>query len=361
MAETAGEKTESATPRRREEARKRGQVAKSADLSSIGVLLGVLLALRPLCRHAADVLTHYLEGSLRRLDTMNLSVHETMTLGGAAILALVQALGPLLLLALALGVLINVAQTGPMWSTEALQPNLNKLNPLTGFQRLISARGLVEMVKSVYKIGLISYICWTTIQGAYPQLCAVSRLDLMQGTAVVGETLGRLAMRVVATMLVLAALDYAFQRYQFEKQIRMSKEEVKQEMKQSEVSPQLRARIRARQREIAKKRMMEEVPKADVIITNPTHFAVALRYEMGKMAAPSVVAKGQDLIALKIRETAQLHDVPIVENPPLARALYAQVKIGGEVPGELYEAVAEVLAFVYQINKERRERAGIAL
>ena len=361
MPETSGEKTESATPQRRREARQRGQVAKSTELSSIVVLLGLIMALRGLCGHAAGVLTRYFEDVCRHLDTAELTIHSTMTLGGGAALALVQALGPMLMLAMALGVGVNIAQTGPLWAIESITPNLAKLSPLTGISRLVSMRGVFELGKSIYKMGLISYICWVTIRGAYPDLCNATRMDLMGGVGIIGDTLGRLATRVATVMLVLAALDYAYQRYQFEKQMRMTKDEVKREFKQQEVSPQLKARIRARQREMAKKRMMNEVPTADVIIANPTHFAVALRYDSGKMVAPTVVAKGQDLIALKIREQAQAHDVPIVENPPLARALFAQVKVGGTVPGELYEAVAEVLAFVYQINRERRERAGITL
>ena len=166
------------------------------------------------------------------------------------------------------------------------------------------------------------------------------------------------AFRVVGTLMVVAALDYGFQRYSFEKSIRMTKEEVKREHKQSEGNPQFKSRVRASQRELAKKRMMTDVPAADVIITNPTHFAVALKYKPGEHVAPRVVAKGQDLLAHKIREIAQHNDVPIVENPPLARALYKQVEIGREVPADLYEAVAEVLAFVYQINEDRPTRAG---
>ncbi len=360
MPETAGEKTESATPQRRREARQRGQVAKSTELSSIVVLLGLIMALRGLCAHAAGVLTLYFQTACRHLDAPDLTIHSTMTLGGGAAIALLSALGPMLLLAMALGIGVNIAQTGPLWAVESITPNFAKLNPLTGISRLVSMRGVFELCKSVYKIGLISYICWTTLRGAYPDLCNATRMDLLGGGAVIVNTLMRLSMRVATVMLVLAALDYAYQRFQFEKQMRMTKEEVRREHKESEVSPQLRARIRARQKEMAKKRMMTEVPTADVIIMNPTHYAVALRYDSGKMVAPTVVAKGQDLIALKIRELGQAHNVPIVENPPLARALFAQVKVGGAVPGELYEAVAEVLAFVYQINRERRERAGFA-
>ena len=361
MPETSGEKTESATPQRRKEARERGQVAKSTELSSIVVLLGLILALRGLCGHAANVLMRYFQDVCGHLNGAELTIPTTMALGKGAALALIQALAPMLLLAMALGVGVNVAQTGPLWSMQALTPKLDKLNPLTGLQRLVSMRGVFELGKSIYKIGLISYISWATIRGAYPDLSRTPRMDLMSGVGLVGDTLGRLAMRVATVMLVLAALDYAYQRYQFEKQMRMSKDEVRREHKQQEVSPQMRGRIRARQREMSKKRMMQEAQTADVIITNPTHFAVALRYDSGKMVAPTVVAKGQDFIALKIREQGQAFDVPIVENAPLARALYAQVKVGGAVPGELYEAVAEVLAFVYQINRERRERAGIHL
>jgi flagellar biosynthetic protein FlhB len=352
------DKTEAATPKRRSQARSRGQVAKSMELSSMTVLLGVLIALHNGVGRAGGLMLMYFQGTLRHLDDTRLTSQILMQVGAHFCLVVAQALAPLLLTAMILGVIVNIAQTGPMWATEALKPNFNKLNPLTGFKRFFSPRSLVELVKASYKIGLVCYIAWTTIQGSYPKLMLTSRMDLMEGMSMVGELAYRLALRIVMTMLVLAALDFAYQRWSTEKSMRMSKAEVKQEFKNMEGSPQMKARIRARQRAMAKKRMMADVPTADVIVTNPTHFAVALKYDPARMNAPIVVAKGQDWIALKIRELAQQNDVPIMENPPLARSLYKNGIVGREIPGDLYEAVAEVLAFVYQINQRRAGRGG---
>lgn len=350
------DRTESATPRRRNDARKKGQVAKSADLSSIVVLLGLLLALHSFGGASSQIIQNYIEGAFTHLDDAQLSVPLAMQQGGKMLLVLAQAVGPLVLTAMLLGTAVNLAQTGPIWAPTALQPDFNRLNPLTGFQRFVSAQALVTLAKSLYKIGIIAYIAFVTIRSSYPQLVMTTRLDVTQAVGLVGDVVYRMAVRVTVAMLVLAALDYCFQRYSHEKSLRMTKEEVKQEFKQMEGSPQLKARIRARQRQIAKKRMMAEVPTADVVITNPTHFAVALKYDAQKHTAPILVAKGMDLLALKIRELAQVNDVPILENPPLARALCKQVELGREIPADLYEAVAEVLALVYQINQRRRER-----
>jgi flagellar biosynthetic protein FlhB len=359
--EGGSDKTEAATPKRRSEARKRGQVAKSPELSSTFVLLGVLFALHGFGSATLRAIQEYMTGAFSHLDEAHLSSGLVMQQGGQALVTLFRAVGPLLLTGMLLGLLVNIAQTGPLWATEALKPDLNRINPLNGAKRFVSARALVELFKSCYKIGLVGYIAYITARSNYPRLVMMARMEVPQAVGLVGEVLYTMALRVVTTMLVLAALDYAWQRYQFEKSLRMTKQEVKEEHKQAEGDPQLKARIRARQRAIARKRMMAEVPKADVVVTNPTHFAVALKYEAGKVSAPVVVAKGQDLVALKIRELAQENDVPIVENPPLARALYKQADLGREIPADLYEAVAEVLAFVYQINQKRRERAGIGV
>ena len=354
------ERTESATPRRRDEARKRGQVAKSNDLASIAVLLGLLMALRGIGGTAGHILQGYFNGVFGHLDQATLSPSLAMQQGGQAFVTLAKAVGPLVMLAMGLGMAANVAQTGPVWAVQGLKPDFNRLNPLTGLTRFVSPRSLVELFKSLYKIGLVGWIAYTTLRGAYPELLTMARLDVGQAALLIVDVVFRMALRVASAMLVLAAVDYGYQRWQHEKSLRMTKEEVRQEHKQTDGNPQLKSRIRARQRAIAKKRMMSDVPTADVVVTNPTHFAVALKYEANKMGAPRVVAKGQDVLAFKIREIAQANDVPIVENVALARALYKQVEIGREVPGDLYEAVAEVLAFVYQINAKRRARAGFA-
>lgn len=354
------DKTEQATPRRRGDARKKGQVAKSVELSSVVVLLAMIVAVNKLSGAMSHVVLEYFQNAFTHLDNLAMTPAIAMERGGAVALTLARALGPLLLVAMFFGVLVNIAQTGPMWAPEALKPDFNRINPLKGIQGFITPMAFVDLIKSFYKVFLVGYIAYVTVRGSFPQLVLMARLDISQAVGIIGEVVYRMAMRIGGAMLIMAALDYAFQRYSHEKSLRMTKHDVKQEFKQMEGSPMLKARIRSRQRQIARQRMMAEVPTADVVVTNPTHFAVALRYDLEKNAAPVVVAKGQDLVALRIRELAQSSDVPIVENPPLARTLYKQVDIGREIPGDLYEAVAEVLAFVYQVNQKRRERSGMA-
>ena len=356
----AEEKSEAATPRKRSDARKKGQVSKSQELSSIVVLLGIIMFLGGIVTHASGLLREYFSHIFLHLDNTQLTTPLAMKAAGELFVVFMRAIAPLLAVALTLGVLVNVAQTGFLWSPEALTPNLAKLNPLTGIGRLFQPRSLVELVKSFYKIMIIGWIAYGVINGAYPQLMTLSQMDLSQGIGFIGELVMKMALRVAATMLILAAGDYFFQRWQFEKSIRMTKQEVKQESKQMETDPQIKQRIRQRQREASRKRMMQDVPLSSVIITNPTHFAVALKYDPERSHAPILVAKGADLIALRIREIGKENDVPLVENPPLARALFKQVEIGHEIPGELYEAVAEVLAYVFRLDEERRQRMATA-
>jgi flagellar biosynthetic protein FlhB len=351
----AGEdRTEAATPRKRSEIRRRGQVARSHDLSSMIVFIGVVVCIHALGGGAASRLQAYMQKSLAGSPEMSLTPRVVFTQGAQAALLLLQTIGPFLLTALLLGLLVNTAQTGFLVSTQALRPDFHRLNPLVGFQRLLSGRGLVETIKALAKLAIIGYIAYATIIGSYPQLLETIRQDIPAVLSFVGELLYRITLRISLFLLVLSAADYGYQRWTFEKSIRMTKEEVKQEFKQHEGNPQMKARIRARMRQMARRRMMEEVAKAAVVITNPTHVAVALKYDAAVMSAPTVVAKGADLLAEKIRELAREHDVPIVENVALARALYKSVDIGREIPGEFYAAVAEVLAFVYRLNARRR-------
>ncbi len=350
------DKTEAATPKRRRDARKKGQVAKSSELSSLVVMLAITMEMPAIGANAAHVIQGMFIRTFGGLQNTQMSVAQVMSIGGMICITVVRAIGPLVALAMVCGVAANVAQTGPMLALERLQPNFSRLNPMQGLQRFFGATGLVELAKSVWKIGLIGYLCYTTVRAAYPHLLLLCRADLETGLDGVLAVVHTLIFRVVGAMFIVAALDYAYQRYNTEKQMRMTKEEVRQEFKQTEGSPLLKSRIRAKMRQMARKRMMSNVPTADVVVTNPTHFAVALKYEAGQMRAPRVVAKGQDLIALKIRELAQMNDIPIVENPPLARAIYKQTPVDGEIPPELYAAVAEVLAFVYKINMERAQR-----
>lgn len=356
----AGEdRTESATPRRRSEARKRGQVARSTELASTAVMLGLLFALHGLLGGSASVVAAYFAATVRRSAAPVLTPYSLYPLAAGALLALARVMGPLVGLAIALAAAANMAQTGPLLATERLKPDFNRLNPLAGAARFFSPPGLVELVKSFYKIGLVGAICYFTVHGAFPELQTLPRMAVQDAVADVMEMAYQMAMRVLVAMLALSALDYAFQRFNTEKSLRMTREEVKQELRQTEGNPQMRARIRARQRQMARNRMIAAVPDADVVVTNPTHFAVALKYKAKQMAAPTVVAKGQDLIALKIRDVAKEHNVPVVENPPLARTLFKQGQLGKEIPVELYQAVAEVLAFVYRLNAAKGGGRGL--
>ncbi len=356
----AGEKTEAATPRKRSELRRQGQIAKSQDLSSMVVFMGTILCLHAVGGASASRLRDYLKTSLLNANATPLSTHVLYAKAWQSAALIAATTGPYLMTAMLLGVLVNLLQTGFLVSPQALKPDFNRLNPLNGLKRFVSMRGIVETAKNIAKIAIIAWISWSTISGGYQELLATIRMDLPTIVGTIGDILFRLMIRISAFLLILAAADFGYQKHSFEKSIRMTKQEVKMESKQQEGDPLIKSRIRARQRQIAKKRMMSSVPLADVIITNPTHFAVALRYDQANMGSPQVVAKGADLLAQKIRELAMEHDIPIVENPPLARNLYKNVEIGREIPPDLFAPVAEVLAYVYAINARRRQRAGIA-
>jgi flagellar biosynthesis protein FlhB len=321
------------------------------------VFVGVIVCIHSVGGASIGHLQNYMKGALSGMSDTSLSVNTLYTLAIQAAFLLFQTIGPFLLTAMLLGVLSCMLQTGLLVAPQAMKPDFTRLNPLSGVKRLVSGRGLVETVKACGKLAIISWIAYATISGGYAELLGTINRDAPTMLASIGDLLYRLALRIALFLLILAAADYGYQRWSFEKSIRMTKEEVKQESKQQEGSPLVKSRIRARMRQIARRRMMESVPTADVIITNPTHFAVALKYDPLSMHAPQVVAKGADIMAQKIRDLAREHDVPIIENPPLARNLYKNVEIGREIPPELFGAVAEILAFVYQINR-RRGMAG---
>jgi flagellar biosynthetic protein FlhB len=350
------DRTESATPKKREEARKRGQVAKSTELSSSLVFLGVVFVLHMTLSSSSKYLMEYMRYGLGVPHVTPLDIPEVYHIATRFMTLLFQVVGPLFIGAIIIGVIVNMTQTGFMFSMQALTPDFNKLNPLKGVQRFLSARGLVETLKAMLKLFLIGYIAWSSIYQNYPAMLSIIRMDIPTLLSFIGNLVYQIALKVGLYLFILAAADYAWQRYSFEKSIRMTKEEVKQELKQSEGNPQIRARIRAKMRQIARRRMMESVPKADVVITNPTHFAVALEYKAESMKAPIVSAKGADLIARRIREIAEENHVPIVQNPTLARTIWKTVDIGQEIPSDLYAAVAEVLAYVYRINKRFQRR-----
>lgn len=351
-----GEKTEPATPRRREEVRKKGQVAKSADLNSSIVLLAAMLALYFLVPTLMRMLTDLTRSYLENAATMRIDQDSVSALTIKAILQAGVFFVPFMLIIGSAALLSNVAQVGFKLSGYPITPRLEKLNPLTGFKRMFSARALAELLKSIFKLLIVTLIAYFTIRSEFGRLVSLANADVWGAWAFFGRLCFTLGMRIAIAFLALGLVDYGFQRYQFEQDIKMTKEEVRQEIKDFEGDPQIRARIRRIRRQMAISRMMAEVPRAAVVVTNPTFLAVALQYETEKMPAPAVVAKGARLMAERIREIAASNGVPIVENAPLAQMLYKSVEVGGYIPEPLYRAVAEVLAYVYQIDRRSRER-----
>ena len=362
MASEGGEKTEPATPRRRQEARKKGQVARSPELSGAVALFAMVITLHATLGRDGGLLA-YMQASLGGAHTHLGAADPALAsaaLGREALRVLFGTVGLAVLVGGAFGLAASVAQVGFLWTTQPLVPDPNRINPMAGAARLLGSRGMFETAKAVAKMVIIGVIVFVTLRPRLPDLVALITLPDGALLAMLGGLLYALGLRVAAALLVLALCDYAYQRWDHEKSLRMSKEEIKQEHKQSEGDPHIKHAIRQRQRAMARRRMMQDVPKADVVITNPTHFAVALAYDaQASSRAPVVLAKGADHVAAKIRELAREHDVALVEEPPLARALHKEVEVGQEIPPALYAAVAEVLAYVYDQDRRRGGRRNV--
>lgn len=344
----AGEKTEDPTEKRKSDARKKGQVARSQEISTVFVLFAGFFTLKivggsvydEICAYTVYILSHLNQG---------VETETVMRLFIDIVTLLAKTSFPIMVAIMIVGLSVNLMQVGINFTTEPLGLNLGKLNPINGFKKFFSKRALVELVKSILKIVIIGSFIYNYLKGEIIQMPKLLYLDIKASLPQIADIIFKLAFQVCAVILVLAILDFAYQRWSHFQELKMSKEEVKEEFKQMEGDPKIKGKIKQKQREMAMARMMQEVPKADVIVTNPTHFAVALRYASG-MRAPEVVAKGQDYVAQRIKEVAREAGVTIVENKALARALFAAVEIGQMVPPDLYKAVAEVLAYVYRIK-----------
>jgi flagellar biosynthetic protein FlhB len=341
-------KTESATPRKREEARKRGQVPRSTELTSALGLLGMLGVLNIAGGYMLDemaAVARHAWGGLGSFHLNGAGLERHALSFGLELLAI---LGPVLLGALLLGIGGNVVQFGFLFAPEAIKLRWDNVLPTKGFERLFSRRTAVETVKAFLKIGLIGLTAWLTVSGRTDELLAMMNSNLAGFYPAIGSLASLVMLRVGLVMLALALVDYVYQRWEYAESLKMSKQEVKDEYRQMEGDPLIKARIRRLQQEASRRRMFAELPKADVVITNPTHLAVALRYDGATMDAPVVVAKGARLMAERIKSIAAEHKIPVMENKPLARALYAGVPVGAQVPSTFFAAIAEVLAFVYQ-------------
>jgi len=346
----AGEKTEEATPRRKQQARTKGQVAKSQEFNSALVLLAGFAALSLFFPFIYGQIVAYTRLMLSTLSREDLTVGTIIGLFQQSTVVGAKILLPLLGATLVAGMAANYFQVGVLFSTEAITVNLSRINPLEGFKRLFSVRSLVELGKSLLKVSLVGIVLYRIIRDNFAVFPKMLDMDIRASGAFLGEMIVKMGLQSAVLLMILAIIDFRYQQWEFNKSLKMSKEEVKEEYKQTEGNPQVKSKIREKMRRMSMRRMMQEIPKADVVITNPTHFAVALRYDAETMAAPRVVAKGQDNLALKIKEIAKEHGVVTVENKPLAQALYKGAEIGDQVPPELFQAVAEVLAFVYRLK-----------
>lgn len=346
----AGEKTEEATPKRKEEARKKGQVVKSQEFNSAVVLLAGFSALGifgPFIYEQMARFTTLLLGTLYRED---LTVNSLAALFQQASVVTIYAALPVVGATLLAGVVANFAQVGVLFSTEALAVKLERLNPIEGLKRMFSFRSLAEMIKSIAKVAMVGFLAYSTISANFDTFPKMIDMSISASCAFLGSLAIQIGLEAAVLLLALAIMDYIYQRYEHNKSLKMSKEDIKEEYKQMEGNPQIKGKIKEKMRKMSMQRMMQEIPKADVVITNPTHFAIALQYDGESMSAPIVLAKGQDLVAQRIKDIAREHDITMVENRPLAQALFKATDVGDIVPPDLFQAVAEVLAFVYRLK-----------
>jgi len=350
------EKTEEPTQQKRDDFRKQGQVVQTKELASAFVLFGSSLGMWFLARFLMgqafevynDLYSTHLLNAIKSGDVMPAL--------GYAFKKIFLIILPILGILFFVSVASTMVQIGVLFTSEPLKPNLNKINPLNGLKRLFSLKAIVEGGKAVLKFSLVGGSIYLLIRGETSILPSLMFSEPIVVLTFIGSMAFKMMLIIGILMLVLAAADYFFQRFDMEKQMRMTKQEVKEENKQREGDPLIKARIRKVQKEMANKRMMEAVPKADVIITNPTHIAIALKYDPQNYASPVILAKGVDHVAQKIRELAKDHNIPIVENKPLARTIYKSLEIGQTIPRELFSAVAEVLAYVFKLKRKKMKR-----
>jgi flagellar biosynthetic protein FlhB len=360
MAEqSGGEKTLPASPKKRQQSREKGSVAKSQDLNSALLLFVSLATIRYL---GPPAFTSFMDTARRyfgELYDIPVTMDASQQLAIDITVRMAVALLPIMGVLVVAGVIVNVAQVGLLLSSKAIAFKFDRINPITGLSRFFSLRMAMELFKSLAKMIVACWIVYTAMDDRWQELILMMNMSTMGIGQGLWSLVATVWWRIALAMLVLGILDYGFQKWQYEKDLMMTQKEAREEAKEMDGDPRIKARIRQIQRQMAMQRMMQDVPTADVIITNPTHYAVALRYDPNSMGAPTVVAKGMRLIAQRIRRMGVENDVPIVERPELARALHKAVEIGRPVPEDLFRAVAEVLAFVYRIDRredKRRER-----
>ena len=350
-----GEKTEEATPKKLQDARKEGQVAKSADIITAFMLLGLFFGLKVFVGYiGTKFLTAFrsIYGSISTITSGKVTQNTWASLLQDVLFQIIIISAPLILIALVIAFVFNVAQVKWEPTAKPLKPKFDKFNPIKGMKRLFSKDKIMELLKAVAKVTVLSYVVYNEIKDEYTLLFQFYLYDIPKALVVIGNIIINLGIKISACFLVIAAVDYIYQKRKFAEDMKMTKQELKDEFKNSEGDPQIKGKIKARMREASQRRMMQELPNADVVITNPTHLAVALKYDRDSAAAPAVIAKGADYLAEKIKSVARENQIEIVENKPVARMLYYNVELEQEIPSELYQAVAEILAYVYGLKNQ---------
>lgn len=343
-------RSEKATPRRRQEARERGQVARSVEVNSVLVLLAALTTFRYAGPYMVDSMNNLAVYAFQNMNA-GFGMENIVSQSVFYMWQIFRIIAPVLVVVLLVSLAVNYLQVGVLFSLKPLVPKFSNINPATGFQKLFSRRSLIEFLKSFLKIILIGWVGYEGVKAALPNMVPTMDMEGPQAIRFVGTLTISILNKIIMALIVIAILDYFYQKWEYEESLKMTKQEVRDEFRQSEGDPMIKSRIRQIQREMARRRMFDSIPRADVVITNPTHVAVALEYKEG-MKAPMVLAKGERVVAERIKEMARKHQIPVVENPPLARALLKQCPVGAPISPDLFETVAEVLAFVYRMNKK---------
>ncbi len=351
--DSSQDKTERASSRRREKARDEGQVAKSMDLNSSAILGLGFLSIYMMGPFMADNIMELMRYTMAHAPEMAIADQSYITVFGDSMLKFFMLLSPLFALLMVIAFSINIAQVGFKITPKALEPKWSKLDMLKGAKKIVSMKSLVQLFKDTAKLTVIGWVGYKTIAGDFESFFLLPDMSIFQFAITMGKMTLGIALKMASVIFAIAILDYAYQKYEHEKSIKMSKQDLKDEYKDTEGSPQLKARVRQVQRDMARSRMMDAVPMADVVVANPTHIAVALKYDADKGDAPVVLAKGERKIAQKIKQIAKDHGVPVIEDKPLARALFKICEIGDMVPANLFKAVAEILAHVYKLKGKK--------
>ncbi len=353
--EDGQDKTEQPTAKRLQESRRKGQIARSRELNTMAITLAGAVALVTMSDSLGEGLSQLMRSAFQIPRADMFEPLAMLRRFASAMQDALLMLAPIMLLLVVVAIGSSVVLGGMVFSAESIAPKLSKLNPMKGLKRILSAKGLVELLKALAKFFLIGGVTTLVIWNSLDDFLGLGRMELGPAMDELGSLVGWSFVLISSTMILIALVDVPFQLWDHTRQLKMTRQEIRDEMKETEGRPEVKGRIRSLQREMAQRRMMEEVPKADVIVTNPTHYAVALRYDQERMQAPKLVAKGVDLVATNIRQVAREHQVPVVESPMLARAIYAHTRLGETIPAGLYLAVAKVLAYVFQLRASQDE------